>query len=224
VSLTLQPPTASSVTVEPLAQAAMPPAGSGAVGGDPGAGSTTASPLELPPLMTAAVPLPPFDAGMAFAVPPLLAGEPSALAGELPALAAELPALAVEPPTLPGGAQPPPVVAAPPQVVFAPRPVAQTPFGSRRHAVPAALLLALLLAFAIRLHAEPVRAPRYLGGAARARRVDAIPSGVVHDAPAVPVRGVGRFRAPRPELAAPATTEHGVGRFRRTRSGPAVRL
>jgi hypothetical protein len=174
------------------------------VAGDPGAGTSSSPPLELPPFTAEAVPLPPLDTGTAFAAP--------LVAGELPAL--------------PGAVQPTtaPALAAPPQVVFAPRPLAQTPFDSRRHTVPAALLLALLLAFAIRLQAEPARAPRSLGGAARARRADPLLVDAGDDAAVVPVRGVGRFRAPRPELAAPATAEQGVGRFRRTRSGPAVPL
>lgn len=217
-SLTLQRPTAAAVTVEPVLAEAPPPQppDAGPVGTDPGAaagadsGSGSAS-LDVP-LFPAVEPLP---------LPLPLPLPDTATAVAAPLVAGELPAL-------PGTAAPPPALAAAPQVAFVPVPAAVAPLDPRRHTVPAALLLAVLLAVAIWLQAEPARPPRALGGAARARRADPAPDAAAAGAPLAPVRGVGRFRRPRPELAARtasvADREHGVGRFRRTRPGPVERL
>ena len=205
-SLDLNKPTAAAITVEPVvAELPLPDPAADQAGG-PTAGDGAAS-TELPPLAGVEVLPPPLDAGPVAAAPPILAGA-------LPAL----------PPTSAAAAPSAPAIAAAPPVVLRPVPLAGEAFDPRRHSVPAALLLTLVLAFALRLQAEPVRAPRALGGAVRARAGTSLP---VDDAgvPPAPVRGVGRFRRPRPELmAGGAAGQQGVGRFRRDRSEPPVRL
>lgn len=148
-SLTLQPPTAAAVTVEPV-QEEMPLPDASGEGFSSGGGGDGAGISDLPPSTGFEAFSPSVDLGAVTEMPPLLSGE-------LPALPGSTQADPVEP-TIAGTA---PVALAPPALAASVDP--------REHSVPAMFLLALLIGFALQLQNQPKRAPRALGGAARAR-------------------------------------------------------
>lgn len=156
------------------------------------------APVATAPAPQPAAPPPPFISEP----PPAFDSGFSGGAGTVPDLGLPVPAPA---PVLPDAALPEPADAAPvpqPQaapaparVVLAGRPPA--PADDRMASVLAVAVLAALGALAIRLAAQPVAAPRHLGGGARlsrAARAQPAPEAVVASTSA---RGVGRFRAPR---------------------------